>query len=248
VSRQAQKVCGGLVSGAIPIVGEVMRVVGAESELQHYLPLVQKVLAQTEARVFGGDSHYGGKVLSLFEEHSLAIRKGKMHKPTEFGRLVRLDEVENGIVSGYEVPDGALADTDSWEPALRQHQQRFGHAPNLATGDRGFSSAANERLAKGMGVKRVALPRRGPLSASRAIVQKERWFRRALRWRAGIERRISALKHPFGMLRAMYKGEVGFKRHVGWCVIANNLVSLARVVGRRRAEEKKVDGEQRKAA
>jgi hypothetical protein len=26
------------------------------------------------------------------------IRKGKDHKPNEFGRLVRIDEVENGIV------------------------------------------------------------------------------------------------------------------------------------------------------
>jgi hypothetical protein len=34
------------------------------------------------------------------------IRKGKAHKPNEFGRLVRIDEVENGIVSGYEVLEG----------------------------------------------------------------------------------------------------------------------------------------------
>jgi hypothetical protein len=40
------------------------------------------------------------KVLSLFEPHTEVIRKGKAHKPNEFGRLVRIDEVENGIVSG----------------------------------------------------------------------------------------------------------------------------------------------------
>ena len=38
-----------------------------------------------------------GKVLSLFEPHTQVIRKGKAHKPNEFGRLVRIDEVENGI-------------------------------------------------------------------------------------------------------------------------------------------------------
>jgi IS5 family transposase len=41
--------------------------------------------------------------LSLFEPHTEVIRKGKAHKPNEFGRLVRIDEVENGIVSGYQV-------------------------------------------------------------------------------------------------------------------------------------------------
>jgi hypothetical protein len=34
------------------------------------------------------------------------IREGKAHKLNEFGRLVRIDEVENGIVSGYEVLEG----------------------------------------------------------------------------------------------------------------------------------------------
>jgi len=40
--------------------------------------------------------------LSLFEPHTEVIRKGKAHKPNEFGRLVRIDEVENGIVSAYQ--------------------------------------------------------------------------------------------------------------------------------------------------
>ncbi len=234
----AEKVCRDLGSGKTPIVGEVGRIIAAEYEIRRVVPLLKKVLAQTKARVFHGDQHLEGKVLSLFEEHTLPIRKGKMHRPTEFGRLVRLDEVENGIVSGYEIPDGAPADADSWQPALARHQRVFRRPPRMAAGDRGFFSAKNERLARLVGVKRVAIPGRGRLSTSRARLQKEPWFRRALRWRAGIERRISALKHPFGMLRAMYKGERGFKRYVGWCVITNNLVSLARALARRDQETK----------
>ena len=46
------------------------------------------------------------------------IRKGKAHKPNEFGRLVRVDEGENGIVSGYQVLEGNAADTGSFLPAL----------------------------------------------------------------------------------------------------------------------------------
>src|SRR5918996_3143579 len=163
------------------------------------------------------------------------IRKGKAHKPTEFGRLVRLDEVENGIVSGYEVLEGNPADTNAWRPALEQHQRRFGRPPRMATADRGYFSAANEREAKVFGVERGALPARGRLSKARAQLQKERWFQRALRWRAGIEARISTLKHPFSMQRATYKGEKGFKRYVGWCVITQNLVSMARTLVRRKA-------------
>jgi IS5 family transposase len=70
--------------------------------------------------------------------------------------------------------------------------------------DRGFFSAQNEREAEARGVAKVALPARGRLSQTRATRQKERWFRRALRWRAGYEATISTLKHPFSMVRAMY--------------------------------------------
>jgi hypothetical protein len=57
-------------------------------------------------------------------------------------------------------------------------------------------SAKNEREAEALGVKKVALPARGRPSAKRAQQQKQRWFRRGLRWRAGIEATMSTLKHP----------------------------------------------------
>ena len=206
-----------------------------EEQLRRFVPLVEKGIAQTRERIFLGNSHVSDKVLSLFEPHTQAIRKGKAHKPTEFGRLVRLDEVENGIVSRYEVQAGNPADTKAWSAALEQHQMSFGRVPRMATADRGYFAAKNERDAKTLGVVRVALPARGRPSKARAMLQKERWFKRALRWRAGIEARIGTLKHPFSMLRATYKGDEGFQRYVGWCVITQNLVSMARTLVRRKA-------------
>jgi IS5 family transposase len=205
-------------------------------ELRYFLPLVKKVITQTKERVWSGNCHVEGKVLSLFEAHTEVIRKGKAHKPNEFGRLVRVDEVENGIVSGYQVLVGNPDDRTAWMPALEHHRTAFGRAPNMATADRGFFSAENEREAERMGVKKVALPARGRLSAKRAQRQKQRWFRRALRWRAGSEATISTLKHPFSMARATYKGERGFERYVGWCVITKNLFSIARYQERRRRD------------
>ena len=236
VASKATQVSADLATGKLPVVGKVMRVLVEEAKLRHFVPLVEKVIAQTKARVFDGDTHVPGKVLSLFEEHTLPIRKGKAHKPTEFGRLVRVDEVENGIVSGYDVSQGTPADVEAWVPALEQHQQTFGRAPKAATGDRGFFSAHNEREAKARGVEQVALPARGRLSQARSALQKQRWFRRLRRWRGGIESRIATLKHRFGMVRAHYKGAAGFERFVGWSVIGQNLVSIARVQTRREAK------------
>ncbi len=234
VVRQASAVVQRWSKGRLKVVGKPLRVETQIGQLRHFLPLVEKVITQSKKRVLGGDSHVDDKVLSLFEPHTEVIRKGKGHKPNEFGRLVRMDEVENGIVSGYQVLCGNPADTTAWMPALEQHQACFGHAPKMATGDRGFFSAQNEREAQALRVKKVALPARGRLSAQRAQHQKQRWFRRALRWRAGLEATISTLKHPFSMWRATYKGGHGFERYVGWCVITKNLFSIARYQERRR--------------
>jgi IS5 family transposase len=235
VVRQASEVLQRWGKGRLKVLGKLLRVETQIGQLRHFLPLVEKVMRQTKQRVWGGNCHVEGKVLSLFESHTEVIRKGKAHKPNEFGRLVRLDEVENGIVSGYQVLAGNPDDTTAWMPALQQHQACFGRAPEMATGDRGFFSAQNEREAQALGVKKVALPARGRLSTKRAQQQKQRWFRRALRWRAGCEATISTLKHSFSMRRATYKGEPGFQRYVGWCVITKNLFSIARYQARRRS-------------
>jgi len=229
LTRQTAKVLEELQAGKLVTQAELLvTVLKAQGQLHHFLPLTQKVIAQAQARIFEGQTHYPNKILSLFEEHTVVIRKGKAHKPNEFGRLVRLDEVENGIVSNYHIAAYNMADQQQWEPALRGHQEIFDHPPALAAADRGFWSAANEATAAELGVARAVLPGRGRLSKERAARQKERWFRRGQGWRAGIEARISTLKHRFGMVRAFYKGEAGFERYVGSCVIAQNLIAIVR--------------------
>lgn len=229
VTRQTKEVLADLQRGKlVAMPGQLAAALKAEAALRHYLPLTEKVIAQTKARIFQGQTHHPEKILSLFEAHSVVIRKGKAHKPNEFGRLVRIDEIENGIVSSYDIAVGNPCDQQQWQPALEAHQRIFGRMPHLATADRGFWSAANEKLAQDLGIARVVLPGRGRLSQERALRQKERWFRRGQGWRAGIEARISTLKHGFGMVRAYYKGEHGFLRYVGCCVLAQNLVAIVR--------------------
>lgn len=230
-----------LKAGQLVAQGQMlMSVLQAEAQLRHFLPLTQTVIAQAKARIFEGQTHYPDKILSLFEEHTVVIRKGKAHKPNEFGRLVRLDEVENGIVSHYHIAAHNMADQQQWKPALQNHIDIFSHPPRLAAGDRGFWSGTNEAAAEQLGVKRVILPGRGRLSKERAARQKQRWFRRGQGWRAGIEARISTLKHRFGMARAHYKGETGFERYVGACVIAQNLVALVRNKNAKGKKEKQL--------
>jgi IS5 family transposase len=246
VLKLAQSVSTRLANGRLPITGSRVVVLTADTRLRHFIPLVQRVIVQTVARVLRGNNHHPDKVLSLFEEHTQAISKGKAHKPTEFGRCVRIDEVENGVVSHYHVEkNDPHDDRKQWCPAIEAHKRIFGKAPRMATADRGFFTATNERIAAEAGVTRVVLASKGKLPHKRKAQQKQTWFRRGLRWRAGIEGRIGTLKHGFGMERATYKTDDGFHRYVGWCVITNNLVAIARVQSRRKAS---AGGQVRRAA
>jgi IS5 family transposase len=183
------------------------------------------VWSGTRARVFKGDTHYPGKVLSIFEPHTEAIRKGKAAKPTEFGKLVKIQEAEGQFITDYEVCATRVADQDLWVPSLETHMQLFGRPPRMAVADAGFASRKNELAATELGVKRVVLP-----GASKRSKEKERkrWFRRALRWRTGCEGRISALKRRHGLRRCRDRGTAGIERWVGLGVIANNLLVLGR--------------------
>lgn len=190
-------------------------------QLPATIELVRRVLAQTRARVLRGDTHFPDKVVSLFEPHTDIIRKGKLTKPTEFGRLVKIQEAEAQFVTDYEICERHQTDRALWAPALDRHIALFGHPPYLAVADGGFASRTNERAAQERGVQHVVLPRQPHEKRSRMA-------RAALRWRTGSEGRISALKRCHGLRRCRYRGESGMHRWIGLGVIANDLLVLGR--------------------
>lgn len=72
--------------------------------LDHHGPLLARVISQTTRRVLDGEAvPAAGKLASLFEPHTAIVRKGKPGRPTEFGRVLRLDEVEGGLITRYEL-------------------------------------------------------------------------------------------------------------------------------------------------
>jgi IS5 family transposase len=198
----------------------------ARKQLDEMIPRVRQVIRQTRERVLQGNTHAEGKIFSVFETHTEVIRKGKTDKPNEFGKLVKIQEAENQIVTHYEVYDQRPADSALLVPSVEQHILLFDRAPDLVTADPGFFSAANEARAEEMGVRRVSIPSHATKSATRRQRQKKRWFRKARKWRTGCEGRISVLKRRHGLRRSRYKGPNGMKRWVGLGVIADNIIHI----------------------
>ena len=205
---------------------------GLRRELESMMPRVRQVMRQTKARVLAGDTHAEGKIVSLFEPSTEVIRKGKAGKPTEFGKMVKLQEAENQIVIAYEVYDQRPSDSDLLIAAIETHRLALGRTPRLVAADAGFYSAKNEAAAKATGVKRVCIPNRSTKSPERKREQKKRWFRNGQKWRTGCEGRISVVKRRHGLTRSRYKGDAGMKRWVGLGVIADNLLNISRVMAK----------------
>ncbi len=204
--------------------------------LDRFAPLVDRVVDQTTRRVRRGEPVPAAeKVLSLFAPHTALIQRGKARQPTEFGARVVLDEVDGGIVSRDDVLPGNPPDARGLPTSLAHHRARFGRPPVLLAGDRGTDSPENERTAQEAGVARVALPKPGHTTPDRRAHERQRWFRRAQRFRSGIEGRISLLRRRFGWRRCRYHGAAGLERWVGWGVLAHDRRVVARAAARRQA-------------
>jgi IS5 family transposase len=232
VVRQAKRFSGEIASGVKRSSDFLQQIAleGLKLEIDSMVDTLGKVVRQTKARIFGGDTHVVGKILSVFETATEVIRKGKASKPTEFGKMVKIQEAENQIIINYEVYDEKPSDSNLLIPSIETHQALLGRTPDLAAADAGFYSAKNVAKAEEMGVKRVSVPNRSTKSPARRRYQKQRWFKKGQKWRTGCEGRISLLKRRHGLRRSLYKKEAGMKRWVGLGVIADNLINIGRVL------------------
>ena len=226
--RFAAEVATGVKHGSSLVEQVVLE--ASRQYLETMIPRVKQVMRQTRARIIKGNTHLAGKIVSLFEPHTEIIRKGKAAKPTEFGKMIKIQEAEGQIITHYQVYDERPNDVDLLIPALEVHRQRLGRAPRLATADAAFFSTQNETAAHALGVKRLSIPNRSTKSAERKKLQKKRWFRNGQKWRTGSEGRISLVKRRHGLNRCRYKGQQGIKRWVGLGVIGDNLINIGRAL------------------
>jgi IS5 family transposase len=197
-------------------------------ELDHWKHMLSLVLAQTHERIINGNTHYPDKILSIFESHSVAIKKGKAGKKVEFGKKIEITEAENKVITDYKILEGNMSDAENLPDIVDRHIKRFGKPPNLVAHDRGGWTPHMEQQLKAKGVKRVSIPAKGRRSEERKRIEKERWFKNAQKFRAGSEGTISKGKRVHGLDRCLYQGEDGMEVWTGLGVIAMNLITIAK--------------------
>lgn len=220
--------------GYVEAVGECLQragVWGIEFEgwlgqAQYYKPLIERVISQTERRVFDGESVPASeKVVSLFEPHTDIIVKGA--REVRYGHKVNLATQGDGFITYLNIEDGNPADKILYTPVLDACHNDYNKRPVSVVADGGYASQANVTVARASGVKRAVFNKRVGLGYHQMGVKKKT-FEVLKNFRAGIEGNISELKRAFGMGKANWKGHDGFKAYVWSAVLTYNLIRMVR--------------------
>jgi transposase, IS5 family len=196
-------------------------------QVQHFEPLIERVIAQSERRVLAGEAvPAGDKLVSLFEPHADIIVKGS--RDVDYGHKLNLTAGKSGLILDLVIEAGNPADRERLVPMLKRHVAFWGAAPRQAAADGGFASRDNLAQAKAHGVQDMAFHKKGGLRIEDMV--RSRWVYRKLRnFRAGIEAGISCLKRAYGLARCTWRGLDHFKAYVWSSVVAYNLALFARL-------------------
>ena len=218
---ELQAVAAGLAETAEPAVTHW------RAEVDHYLPLIARVISQTQRRVFDGETVPAGeKLVSLFEPHADIIVKGG--RQVQYGHKLNLATGKSGLILDVVIEAGNPADAERFLPMLDRHIARTGAPPRQTAADGGYASRANLATAKHRGVADVAFHKKCGIAVA-DMVKSPGVYRRLRNFRAGIEAVVSWLKRAYGGGRCTWRGLEHFKAYVWSAVVAHNLVLFARL-------------------
>lgn len=167
------------------------RLARAVEDLTDLLEATRQIAAQTRQRLSGVTPDGATRRVSLHDPDARPIAKGRLGKPVEFGHKAQVADNDDGVVLDYTVEPGNPADAPQLEPAVERIKKRTGRPPRTVTADRGYGEKRVDDALHDLGVRNVVIPRKGKPGAARQAEEHRRAFRRHVKWRTGIEGRIS---------------------------------------------------------
>jgi hypothetical protein len=217
---------------ALPLPQDPVEWVRRE-QLDYFHSAMIKQLDLVERRWLKGEIiPHEEKVFSLFEPHTQWIKKGKLFPPVELGHKVLLATDQHELILDYKVMD-QLSDGNENIGLADRLLGRYGTSSLASLSfDRGFTREEDRQLLE-LYIPEVIMPKRGKRNSQEQIREQQRSFVVLRRKHCAIESDINALEHH-GLNRCPDKGWHGFKRYVGFGVLAYNLHKIGRRLLERR--------------
>src|SRR6202011_5464880 len=112
------------------------------AQLSHYLPLIERILAQSQRRVLDGQAVPASeKLVSLFEPHADIILKGA--RDMQYGHKLNLVTGQSGLILDVVGDAGNPADAERFLPMIERQIARCGAPPRQVAADGGYARQAN---------------------------------------------------------------------------------------------------------
>ena len=206
-----------------PAVAAPRAKLAAAERLERLCELAEKVCAQIELRLAG--KPITDRLVSISDPDARPIRKGKLHKPTEFGYVMQLAELcENTRrgARGLILPGQHRHRLAQRVPAAARHRPTPRATSTCARARSRSTAASNPARSR----EHLPEPERLFISGHHAP-HARKTNRRLAKFRVGAEGRISHLKRRYGLDRSRLKGHPGARTWAAWAILAYNLDTLA---------------------
>jgi IS5 family transposase len=199
-----------------------LEILGLGAELEGFLPAMKQVVQQaTRAQLKGETVPASERVFSIFEPQTELIKRGRKHKPVEFGHMVLLCQTQEKFITDYEAFQHRPADCDLTATIIARHEGLFDEPPDVLAGDKGFCPDAETYAEIEDRVGTLAIPRRMRDFADAMMTAWQAF-------RAGIEGTISGLKRAFRLARCHFRTFKSFQAAIGLGVLCHNLIVIAK--------------------
>ena len=144
-----------------------------------------------------------GKILAFKLCAVACIKKGKLGKDKEFGRVFQVGRIGGNFIVPYTCTSVRMDDKESLPAILEEHQKIFGEdILESVTTDKGYYSQANVNLVKDVVGNADGIQRPANVKEQVEVPQKEELYNR----RSGVEPLIGHVKN-FGLARSKMKGD-----------------------------------------
>jgi IS5 family transposase len=144
------------------MTGELASLAGrAVRDLAELLEVTRQIAAQARQRLAVTMPDGATRRVSLHEPDARPIAKGRLGKPVESGYKAQVTGNDDGVILDHAVEQGNPADGPQLAPAVKRVIKRTGTRPRTVTADRGYGEKAIEDDLHALGVRHVAIPRKG---------------------------------------------------------------------------------------
>lgn len=190
-------------------------------EVQCFYEILLTQINLIERRILHGEKiPHSEKIFSVFESWTQWINKGKAGNKIELGKKLLITTEQHGLIIDYKEME-QMVDSKELPDLVERLTTRFKEHIQSWSMDKGFSDESKrEELQKIFPM--LIMQKKGKLNKEEKERESKPEFKKLKNKHSAIESDINCLEHH-GLDRCPDKGADGFKRYIGFGVMAYNM-------------------------